>query len=571
MSGSGLLGYFCYFRFNSTFQQREGLLDDDGYNDDNEVREKRNVTQNRGTPPAKVISASVLDRPSHWGASSSSHRSGANAGRRASLPLPSKSTKASQSVSTSKQNKARYSLGSDVVRGVSTDSRMITGSIAHFPPAKVQLDAENEKEGEKRVATVSFRPSWVGISTSDKKSSSECAKTNRRQNDQEDIQDDEHDQEGRNDSFEFGNMTTAETVDVHSPRSSSYRGTAHIRDVNSSNQDEDQFMQPFSGSSWISPPSSSKRGGKGYRRAAPAGSLRALFQKVQRKIQEKESRIINIKNAARTRDPMDPRNKATSMVDIVVVMEEGGCEKLPFRVAVVCVVDTEFKERKPLIVLQSSGSDLNTSAVPIGTCGRGDGDLNFGQSVNGILNREDLANEFHREGENGTSNDASAACHANSGNRQVKVADRDHTIDVCNFESLRPQQLTLNTLSRGTFLRAYFKADSFKGDAGTLFGKGCVLRVYEPELQRQGLAPYIGKQNQHNVDLQEHLIEQLARPGTAVALDLIFRTFDEMCPAACVSSLQHPSSSGGTVVPNNVNAFPMLLCTQLVEPLDTQF
>ena len=90
-------------------------------------------------------------------------------------------------------------------------------------------------------------------------------------------------------------------------------------------------------SEWRSPGhlKSSKNGKKSR---AKAGSLQAIYQKLIRNIEEKECRMLNVTESLN--DPLDPRNRALSALDVCVVSM---IEMWPFKIAECCVRAFEIK------------------------------------------------------------------------------------------------------------------------------------------------------------------------------------------------------------------------------------
>ena len=90
-----------------------------------------------------------------------------------------------------------------------------------------------------------------------------------------------------------------------------------------------------------SPGSSSKATKHGKKVRAKAGTLKAIYQRLQRNIEEKECRMINVEKSIN--DPQDPRNKALFYVDLTVLEDN---ELWPYRIVRSIVINIHWKKMK---------------------------------------------------------------------------------------------------------------------------------------------------------------------------------------------------------------------------------
>ena len=102
-----------------------------------------------------------------------------------------------------------------------------------------------------------------------------------------------------------------------------------------------------------SPGSSSKATKHGKKVRAKAGTLKAIYQRLQRNIEEKECRMINVEKSLN--DPQDPRNKALFYVDLTVLEDK---ELWPYRIVRSIVTNVYWKKMKCLRIEDSKEESI---------------------------------------------------------------------------------------------------------------------------------------------------------------------------------------------------------------------
>ena len=300
-----------------------------GMNTSNEY----NLEQSESNAKDSTIShsnISSMDRPSHWGSKPKCTR------------RPEKKTKTKTKANESNKKTSRESFGfgeRSLVGALKSGTK--AGMIVQFPPSKISSEAG-------KLDSTSFKPLWLKTVTPNIDFDMRGTRV------RDDMTIDEI-QEVRGEVMVKRidtNMLAAEDpkenraiVTVTSPQASRQLSfsSGGYRDRNTdkgTDRDMDTYNESHSVRQidWRSPGSKAVKGGKKVR--SKAGSLKAIYQKLTRNIEEKECRMLNMTSS---NDPQDPRNRALFYLDITVVDER---EVWPFRIVSCYISKIEKKQRK---------------------------------------------------------------------------------------------------------------------------------------------------------------------------------------------------------------------------------
>lgn len=447
-------------------------VDSDGYDDDDKRfdlsdddengRPQRNNIAAAGADDEKSsIKAFLADRPSHWGGGQ----------QRKSLPVAAGAANKKSSGTGGAATKRRSSAPA---AGGAGKAATKPGMLVHHPPVKVpsKLDA------------ISFKPSWLGASTTSSYSSRAPGAGTRRSMPMDDIQEDDGEED---DTQVDGNMGGGRGRP--SPVIARYGGGATANaNANGSG-------------GWQSPPSSTKAGKGGKRGAkAKAGSLKAQFFKLSRRVEEKVTRMSNIKKSLT--DPQDPRNRSDVWVDVAVLADEG--EKWPFRVAVLCVlrVDDRRKGQKGRddTGAEEHGHDVSRNGSSSSSRSATRGVVLFGDSECG---GETADGHGHGHGSSTGDGDGNG-----DGNDDFAGPGGERS-DQAQPGPLHTRSATLATptsWTEGALVRVYFKQSSYKE-----LERGSRVRIYDPALLSPGA--FMGGGGAVRVPVAEGGLEGYAEGG----------------------------------------------------------
>ena len=295
------------------------------------------------TTSSRIMS---MDRPSHWGSKPKCSRRS--------------DTKAQQLLKEkNKKSKIENSPRTNNLQNNSSGGHTKAGMIAQFPLSKISTDAG-------KLNTTSFKPVWMKStkpSIAFHSSGTSSAGGRNGDHNAEEVKEDKivdilesdtnltglplsRDRSATVNTFSspLVSRTLSLSNEVHRDRqrdtygdsnmdNREYRGPERQQTGLSTGQIERQSSE------WRSPGNlkslkSSKKG------RAKAGSLQAIYQKLTRNIEEKECRMLNIVESVN--DPLDPRNRALSTLDVRVI---NMIEVWPFKIVECCV--RAFEARIP--------------------------------------------------------------------------------------------------------------------------------------------------------------------------------------------------------------------------------
>ena len=329
----------------SPWRTRELWLPSTGASTADDFRLDRFEGNNRDTSSSTANNRIMaMDRPSHWGSKPKCSR---------------KSDMKAQQLLKEKNKKSRMesSPRGKSTQGNSSSGYTKAGMIAQFPLSKINTDAG-------KLNTTSFKPAWlqnmkpvISFHTSD---SSRSFARNENSGAEEvkedkivDIAESDINFTGppvSRDKNSTGNVNSSPLVsrslsmsgDGHRDRQHSTHGDYNIDITERKGIDRQQMGHITSQigrqtSEWRSP-GNLKSSKNGKKTRAKAGSLQAIYQKLIRNIEEKECRMLNITESYN--DPLDPRNRALSALDVCVV---NMIEVWPFKIAECCVKAFEIK------------------------------------------------------------------------------------------------------------------------------------------------------------------------------------------------------------------------------------
>ena len=331
----------------SPWRTRELWLPSTGASTADDFCLDRSEGNKRGTSSSTINNRIMaMDRPSHWGSKPKCSR---------------KSDIKAQQLLKEKNKKSRIESsprGKNTQNNSSSSSgNTKAGMIAQFPLSKINTDAG-------KLNTTSFKPAWlqntkpmISFHTSDMSrgiaSNENIVAEEVKEDCIVDITESDIKFTGptvSRDRNSTGNMNSSPSVsrslsmsgDSHRDRQHSTYGdnivdiTEHI-DRQQMGHTTSQMQIGRQTSEWRSPGNlkSSKNGKKSR---AKAGSLQAIYQKLIRNVEEKECRMLNITESLN--DPLDPRNRALSALDVCVVSM---IEVWPFKIAECCVRGFEIK------------------------------------------------------------------------------------------------------------------------------------------------------------------------------------------------------------------------------------
>jgi hypothetical protein len=277
------------------------------------------------TPHSNISS---MDRPSHWGSKPKCTR------------RPEKKTKTKPSENNKKTSRESFGFGERSLVGA-LKSGPKAGMIVQFPPSKISTEAG-------KLDSTSFKPLWLKAVTPN--IDFDMSGTNLR-----DRMNVDEIQEVRGEvmvkSVETSMLAAEDpkenrVIVTHtSPQASRQlsfsSGGYKDRNIDKTTDKEaDTYHDSHTvrQTDWRSPGSKALKGGKKVR--SKAGSLKAIYQKLTRNIEEKECRMLNMTGS---NDPQDPRNRALFYIDITVVDER---EVWPFRIISSYISKIERKQRK---------------------------------------------------------------------------------------------------------------------------------------------------------------------------------------------------------------------------------
>lgn len=222
--------------------------------------------------------------------------------------------------------------------------------------------------------------------------------------------------------------------------------------------------------------SSGGSGGWGKATKAPAGSLRAAFQKAARLCEADENRMTNLVIATggllHRIDPLDPRLRSRNWGEALVLEDRGLVA--PFRVALLRLVSMTHKDKDSSVARDAapvcaSSSSTSLNGAPIGAVAAQSEVIGPHILANPLIDEAGRAAGGGRERGAG-GNIVGESSPGSEGRKQGQA--NDETIGApASPKRLRPVA--------GDLVLAFFKAEACVG-IGRQIGLGCTLRVYDP-------------------------------------------------------------------------------------------
>ena len=298
------------------------------------------------TPSSKIL---PMDRPSHWGSKPKG-------------PVrPDKKTLKSREFSKNKKSKSEivgFDFGERSLQGRLKSESVVAGMIIQFPLKQISLDAGN-------LDVMSFRPAWLKAVSPKKNVPHDVSSISRGGVNEDDIQDAGGVLGSDN---RPGPLSTTDSSQAPSQLLMQYSDSSDRIGGRRSDRNDDRKRDSLSDCQitrqqvdWRSPGSSGKLLKNGSKIRAKAGSLKAIYQKLVRSVEEKECRMLNIEGSAS--DPQDPRNRSAFSVDLRVTDDY---EEWPFRVVSCVVVDCEVKAARHGYKREASRKLFDPA--PLGLC-----------------------------------------------------------------------------------------------------------------------------------------------------------------------------------------------------------
>jgi hypothetical protein len=297
-----------------------------GMNTSNEYNLEQSEMNGRDsiTPHSNICS---MDRPSHWGSKPKCTR------------RPEKKTKTKPN-ENKKSSMESFGFGErSLVGALKSGSK--AGMIVQFPPSKISAEAG-------KLDSTSFKPLWLKTVTPN--NDFDISRTNLRDRmSVDEIQEVRGEvMAKRVDTSVFvaedpkeNRVIVTHTSPQASRQLSFSSGGYKDRNIEkATDKESDTYHEGHTvrQTDWRSPGSKALKGGKKVR--SKAGSLKAIYQKLTRNIEEKECRMLNVTSS---NDPQDPRNRALFYLDITVVDEK---EVWPFRIVSSYISKIERKQPK---------------------------------------------------------------------------------------------------------------------------------------------------------------------------------------------------------------------------------
>ena len=323
-------------------------------------------------PTNRKIAANIssiiqpMDRPSHWGTKAKITK------------RPNTSRKVE-----SKNKKSKTVSGVDDrspgFNGISRSGSVKSGMLAQFPLSKITQDTG-------KLDGMSFKPVWM--KTVNSPHISPAVVNYRGGSNQEEIQE----MEGvildlidsNNDRLHERRSSVSTDLSVHSSNGLSFS-------IGGGKEKENYHVENSRQTDWKSPGSSSKPLKNGKKIRAKAGSLRAIYQKLHRNIEEKECRMLNVKGDIN--DPQDPRNRATFFIDFTVNMD-GEEEMWPFKIIKCYVTKIQWKSMKQIKPEIRNKIDLNLTELGGVIEFHAPLDSELNQIIPGMLDTNIIPNNF---------------------------------------------------------------------------------------------------------------------------------------------------------------------------------
>ena len=307
--------------------------------------------KNSTTPHSNICS---MDRPSHWGSKPKCTRK------------PERRTRMKANEKNPKSSRESFGFGERSLVSTAKPKLVMAGMIAQFPPSKISTEAG-------KLDSMSFKPLWLQSVTPNV--DFDMHRTNLRDFNVDEIQEVRGEAMVKNVSMVTSaaedpkeNRAIVTNTSPQASRQLSLSSGGHKdRKIDKvMDKDIDSFNEGHSVRQidWRSPSTKVLKGGKKVR--SKAGSLKAIYQKLTRNIEEKECRMLNITSLD---DPQHPRNRALFYLDITVVEEK---EIWPFRILSAYISKIERKQSRPP---RKSGADVLLFYPSLS--GDGDGTLNL--------------------------------------------------------------------------------------------------------------------------------------------------------------------------------------------------